>query len=481
MTIIDRPLAETPVSPGTPPARITPAAQAEESEFDPRIHHLIGMPRPMPGVRGALRGPKFMHHNRLAVGIGVANLVLFALALQAGWWTGIAGDGVIALESIATVATANFTIGILFRQQHVINAIFLSATKAPTSWPLWVRALLGKVYHVFGGVHIGAVVSGTAWFFVLLGSLFVARAGDVSTVSALTLGIAIATSVLLVVIIACATPRMRVRHHDLFERTHRFGGWTVLGLFWLLVVSTLRDATADGADGSLTGSPLFWMLLVVTVSIALPWLKLRRVDVDIVSPSDHVSLVRFDYGVTPFAGSSTTVSRSPILEWHSFANVPSPSESGFRLTISRAGDWTGQLIDDQPEKLWVKGVPTAGVGNVDRLFKKVVWVATGSGIGPTLPHLLSGDTPSRLIWATRNPRKTYGDELVDDILAVQPEAVIWDTDAYGKPDLVRLAWHVVQETGAEAVICIANKPLTWKVVEGMERVGIPAFGAIFDS
>ena len=79
--------------------------------------------------------------------------------------------------------------------------------------------------------------------------------------------------------------------------------------------------------------------------------------------------------------------------------------------------------------LWVKGIPTAGVGNIDKLFRKVVWVATGSGIGPCLPHLLAGDTPSLLVWSTRHPRQTYGDALVDEILAVQPDAIIWDTDA----------------------------------------------------
>ena len=35
--------------------------------------------------------------------------------------------------------------------------------------------------------------------------------------------------------------------------------------------------------------------------------------------------------------------------------------------------------------------------------------------------------------------------------------------------------------GAEAVICISNKKLTWQVVHGLERRGIPAFGAIWDS
>lgn len=114
-------------------------------------------------------------------------------------------------------------------------------------------------------------------------------------------------------------------------------------------------------------------------------------------------------------------------------------------------------------------------------LKKVIWVATGSGIGPCLPHLFSQETPARLIWATRNPRKTYGDELVEEILESQPEAIIWDTDAHGKPDMVKLAYKAYKDFDAEAVICISNKKLTWKVVYGMESRGIPAYGAIWDS
>ena len=47
--------------------------------------------------------------------------------------------------------------------------------------------------------------------------------------------------------------------------------------------------------------------------------------------------------------------------------------------------------------------------------------------------------------------------------------------------MVKLAYQAVLAFDAEAVICISNKNLTWQVVEGMERHGIPAYGAIWDS
>jgi NAD(P)H-flavin reductase len=222
------------------------------------------------------------------------------------------------------------------------------------------------------------------------------------------------------------------------------------------------------------------MLVVLTFSIALPWLRLRKVPVQLLRTSSHAVIARFGH-VTPFAGSSNAISLNPLLEWHSFANIPAPGQAGFRLIISRAGDWTGEFIEQMPTHVWVKGITTAGVAHIETLFKSVVYIATGSGIGPVLPHLLARQVPIHLIWSTRNPRKTYGDELVEEILRAEPDALIWDTDVLGKPDLVQLAYDAVQATGAEAVICISNQALTQRVVEEMEGRGIPAYGAIWDS
>ncbi|WP_367128973.1 hypothetical protein [Saccharothrix sp. HUAS TT1] len=396
---------------------------------------------PAARLRLKLRRRPFTHHNRLAAAVVLANVV--------------AAFGVDSARALADLVVVNVALAVLIRQQHVVNLLFRLATSAPTTWPLRVRWALGKVYH-FGGLHVGAALCATAWFAVLAWVL-----ADPLTWTILALMAAMVVS---------ALPGLRARRHDLFERVHRFAGWTVLVLF----------AAHSARQPGFAGSTQFWLLLLVVASVALPWARLRRVPVRITRPSRHVALVSFDH-VTPFAGSSTAVSRHPLLEWHSFANVPTPGRTGFRLTISRAGDWTGSLIDDLPTHLWVKGVPTAGVGNIDKLFTRVVWVATGSGIGPCLPHLLSGGTPARLVWSTRTPRATYGDDLVDEIEAVQPDALVWDTVRDGKPDLVELALRAHREFAAEAVICISNKKTTWHVVEELEARGVPAFGAIWDS
>ncbi|QNP72863.1 hypothetical protein IAG44_27810 [Streptomyces roseirectus] len=396
--------------------------------------------------RRLLKHPRLMHYNRLAATVFLVN----AVCLYASW--------PVTEQGMAHAVLTNLALAILVRQQYVINFLFRVATSAPVSWPLRVRWTLGKVYH-FGGLHVGGALAGTAWFAAL----------TLTTSNEAVMAVSWVLLALLLVIVATALPPFRARHHDHFEKIHRFGGWSALALFW---THTLLTATGPVEPA---------VLAVVTFSVALPWLRLRKVDVRVERPSPHVVLARFDYGETPFAGSSTAVSRSPLKEWHSFANVPSPGERGFRLTISRAGDWTGKFIDDRPAKVWVKGITTAGVANIEVLFRKVVYVATGSGIGPCLPHLLAAEVPSRLVWATRDPRVTYGDTLVDEILAVQPDAVVWDTSRRGKPDMVELAHAAYRDFGAEAVICISNKKLTWQVVHGLERRGIPAYGAIWDS
>ncbi|HET8640974.1 MAG TPA: hypothetical protein VFM37_03495 [Pseudonocardiaceae bacterium] len=446
-------LPAPPAPPPAPPAALPLAAPSVAPPPAPPVAPQVPLPPPIPLVRRVFKHPKLMHHNRLAALVLLAN----AVVLLAG------------TMHPADAALANFALAILIRQQYVINLLFRLATAAPTSWPLKIRWTLAKVYH-FGGLHIGGALAGSLWFLGFTASL------TISGGPGALLAVSYALVALLVLITAAAVPRFRARFHDRFERVHRFGGWTALGLFW---AHTVLFVQAQGV--TVLRAPSVWVLAVITFSVALPWLRLRRVAVRIERPSPHVALARFDHGVTPFAGSSTAISRRPLLEWHSFANVPAPGESGFRLTISRAGDWTGSFIDDAPRHVWVKGITTAGVANIETLFTKVIYVATGSGIGPVLPHLLAAQVPSRLVWVTRDPRATYGDALVDEILAVQPLATIWDTGKHGKPDMVAMAHNAYAEFGAEAVICISNKRLTWQVVHGLERRGIPAYGAIWDS
>ncbi|KAG5221331.1 NRPS protein biosynthetic cluster [Salix suchowensis] len=136
---------------------------------------------------------------------------------------------------------------------------------------------------------------------------------------------------------------------------------------------------------------------------------------------------------------------------------------GLLARCLQGGDWTSKQIADPPKKLWVRGIPTCGVLRIVPLFRRVVFVATGSGMAHRVPI--------RLLWTSPDVRKTFGDKLVDSILAASPDAVIYvlatDTRKYGKPDMVKLVYRLVREFDAEAVCVISNQKLTRKVVYGM--------------
>ena len=396
--------------------------------------------------------PYLMPYNLLAVGVIASNLCYAWHARPT------------EVETLFNIILVNFSAALLIRQQYVINFLFRICTALPHSLPLAIRRVGAKIYH-FGGVHVGTYFSGTLWLAYLCVVLHNMR--PLFYLTCLHL-------LVLSVVIVISLPALRAKWHNLFEYSARWGNWLALLLLWLEAYFW----------GQMNGT-LAWyfppLLLLLSWHTILPWLRLRKVPVQVTTPSRHIAVLQFDYGVTPFAGSSTEISLNPLWEWHAFANVPSPQQRGFRLTIARAGDWTGRYIDCPPTQVWVKGVPTAGVGNIEKLFRRVLWVATGSGVRPCLPHLLSQKVAAHLVWATRDPRATYGDALVDEILTVQPQALIWNTTATGKPDLVKLAWQEYQHCGAEAVICIANKKATWRVVYALESRGVPAFGAIWDS
>lgn len=426
----------------------------------------VDMPAAISRGRRILKHPRLMQSNRLALAVLLVNLSVLGWGLRSGSWNSVG--------NLALVAQLNFALGILVRQQFFVNGLSRVVMNVPKSWPLRLRWALAKGYHL-GGLHVGGSACGTFWF---LGLVAVA-AGQVG--ASLMLVYCVQAG-LLIGIVMTARPKLRARRHDLFERVHRFGGWGLSALFWtgaILLANERRGAEPLGL--ALVSTPTVWVLVITTVSSLIPWLLLRRIAIDVVRPSSHVALVRSNGPGTPMAGSTRAISRHPLRQWHSFAVIPTAGTEGFRMAISRAGDWTGDFIDNPPSHVWVRGVATAGMANYGTVFQRVVYVVTGSGIGPVLAHILAARVPLTLVWVTRDPVKTYGQALVDEILAAQPDAQIWDTDANGKPDMVKLAYSAYARSNAEAVICVSNKKVTWSVVHGMERLGIPALGPIWDS
>ena len=411
---------------------------------------------PTPHLRPAAR--RAPAYERLVGLVLALNGGVLAFHLERGDWR--VDDGS-AASAFAALMLVNFAAAVLIRQQTVLNVLYGLAGRGSRAWPLWLRWSLSNVHHV-GGLHAGAALAGTFW---LAAFAWAAKDADATTRT-----LAYALVALALIVVGGAAPAVRRRAHNVFEMTHRFGGWTAIALFWVLALHVAGDTWE------------ICLLALLTASVASPWLRLRRVPVTVERLSSHAVVVHFDYGVTPAFASAVGISRSPLREWHAFATVSTPGASGYRLLISRAGDWTGRFIDDPPAHVWVRGVPvTAPMARTALLYERVVYVVTGSGIGPALGQLLAARVPARLVWSTRDPRATYGDALVDEVTAAQPDALIWDTTERGKPDLIALARQAVADSGAQAVFVVSNQAATTRLVAALEADRIPAFGPIWDS
>ncbi|KAK0504211.1 hypothetical protein EDD18DRAFT_491110 [Armillaria luteobubalina] len=383
-------------------------------------------------------------------------------------------------QKIALVTVANICIAILMRQELVINTLFLIFCSVPQSWPFFIRKTAARVYHL-GGIHSGAASSAVVWLILLAVQATRERVNNLGTSTA-TVALTYIILFFLVGIVLFAYPTLRIKRHDAFERIHRFLGWTATALVWAQVVLLTNDYKGDMSLGSaLVHSAAFWLMVILSLSLILPWTKLRKVPVRSEVLSNHAVQLFVDYGPHPVPGSFQRFSTDPLNEWHSFATIATPGQSGFSIIISQAGDWTTEMITNPPKEIYVRGVPTCGALRIVPLFKRVLFVATGSGIAPFTPHIMSGKVNHKLFWMAPNTRATFGDPLVDMILENSPGAVVYDTRKHGRPNIVKLTNRFVDEFKPECVCVISNQKITENVVYGLRSRGILAFGAIFDS
>ncbi|KFY66362.1 hypothetical protein V496_02104 [Pseudogymnoascus sp. VKM F-4515 (FW-2607)] len=380
----------------------------------------------------------------------------------------------IDLPSLGTATAANLCTAVLIRQDHVVNLLFTLACSVPTSAPLFIRRNCAKVYHI-GGLHSGAGAAATTWLLIFT------IAATIDSAHPAVLAVSYILIALLVGIVVTAHPTFRAQFHNRFELIHRFAGWSALALFWVqtvILTDSLRGSATLG--NAIINSPGFWLLLIATSSVALPWLNLRKVKVRRDVLSGHAVRLYFDY-TTPVVGTAVRISQRPLVEWHAFATIAKPNEKGFSLLVSNAGDWTKNQIQNGHSELWVRGVPACGVLRIAPLFKNIVLVATGSGIGPCMPVIYAKRVPARIFWSTPHPEQNFGPEIIKAVYDADPDAVIHNTKTMGRPDMVAISYRLLRESNAEAVCVISNKKLTQMIVYAMESRGIPAFGAIFDS
>ncbi|KAF3005817.1 hypothetical protein E8E13_008103 [Curvularia kusanoi] len=445
------------------------------------------VPDKLPEKRG-LHGQRWLRHRAfilyrrffsvmVLVNLAVAGFILYRKI----------GQGKRVLADLATATASNLCMAVLMRSEPVVNLLFTIFCSVPTSFPLAIRRHCARIFHI-GGIHSGCAIAATLFFsiFTITATVEIATAtpGGIST-AALVLSYMVMA--LLVAIGSLSHPTIRAQHHDIWEMTHRFGGWTALILIWVQTVLATKDLNPHvSSSQAYLNSPPIWLLSIISAAIIFPWLHLRKVPVRSEVLSNHAVRLWFDY-TTPVVGTAVRLAERPLVDWHGFATITNPktaknpNATGFSLIVSRAGDFTGRTIETAPTHIWVRGIPTCGVLRIATLFRSVVLVATGSGIGPCLAVILAKKVPARILWTAPNPEQTFGKEIVDSVLDTDPHAIIHNTRTMGKPNMSLMAYQMWKESGAEAVCIISNKKFTTKVVYDMEARGVPAYGAIFDS
>ncbi|KAH7082515.1 hypothetical protein BKA63DRAFT_583475 [Paraphoma chrysanthemicola] len=468
-------------------------------------HASAALHRPIPPATRIFRHCRytlFTVYRRLFTAVFVLNLFgLYILVRQTKSqpqrWTEVS-------NALATLASSNFLLAILMRQDYLINLLYRTAWLVPWSCPLRIRKFMARVY-CYGGIHSGAAVAGTMWWaiFTAVLSWTLVRQDTYTLTTVLVAWISLA---FLLAILILAYPTMRARYHNTFELTHRFLGWTSIFLFWAQhFLLTFTTAPSKSFIQHLIRAPTFWNLVTITALLIYPWLRLRRWTFTAAILSSHAIRLSFPNAVHKF--SCLSISSDPLREWHPFATFPAvdPDQAGGSMVISDAGDWTRGVIRSAHQKraftnayrtekgpitgdavemhFYVKSHPKAGVLSLSLLFPRVLILTTGSGIGPALSSLLERPEGqhARLIWSTRSPLKTYGAEILALVDKADPDAIVIDTDEMGRPDLLDVAWRVGREERVEAVFVLSNEKVVNWVVGGLERRGLPAYGPIWDS
>jgi hypothetical protein len=386
---------------------------------------------------------------------------------------------------IATAA--NIFVAIAVRQEDLINMSFSWVAKTPVGLPLWLRKVIADFHH-YGGLHIGCSISALLWYilFVFLNTRSLAkqiRAGKADGWMYADIGTCYAFLIAVVLVCATAIPRLRVRFHNAFEHTHRFGGWIALLVLWL----NAGVSSHDKASLPLYRNAAVWLLASTTVLIILPWTRIRKVAITAEAVSSREVRLTFPYKAMPYT-STTRFSLSPLGEWHAFATIPSSDGHSAFIVISQAGDWTRAIIQNPPSHIYLRRPAAKNFLTFAPLFDSLLLVATGAGIGPLLSLLASpaiaqmkGEGKQiRVLWCAYAPEAPHWQFVQDIIRNVDPMPKIFDSRD-GRPDLEFETQYMKEVCGIEAVMVVSNAKVTRDVVTGIKSKGDAAYGAVFDS
>eukprot|EP01018_Ginkgo_biloba_P000865 Gb_06901 [translate_table: standard] len=177
----------------------------------------------------------FTVYKRLFIVCFVLNLVGLILAAT--------GQFHYAKKKAALFAVGNILALVLCRNEAFLRCVFWLAIKVlGRSWiPLSLKTATTSFLQCLGGVHSGCGVSSIMWLIYSLVETLRHR----ETTSDEIIGVASTILGLLVVSSLAAFPLVRHLHHNVFERAHRFAGWTALAMLWVFVILTATYNPAE--------------------------------------------------------------------------------------------------------------------------------------------------------------------------------------------------------------------------------------------
>lgn len=387
-----------------------------------------------------------------------------------------------------TIALSSLLVSAVVRNPEFNSAMYY-ATRLMFFWPAFMHpakrwALLAL--HHQGGIHTGLGMASMFWL-VVYAVVQVAPTDDPALQGTAYLG-----AIILVLMGVAANRQVRRLHHALFEITHRVGLWSTIVLVFVHQSLALGNSLFLAAN--------FYLMVGVLLLAAYPWFMTRRCEIASVNATkNHLILTLI--GWAPHHG-FVRVARSWLeFEWHAFAlaHVDKRART-FDLVITRAGDWTGDLIDrycdrplEAPRSLLVR-FPSQGVAASLVAYGKVLVVATGGGAAPAICYsqqvLISGPqraafTPTvyrtavHLYWIVSRPREVFGKKYWQ-LATNYTTSRIHDTAMYGRPDITTIKRHA-ERLGVEAVFVLSNETFTVRVLKLFKGSKIHAFGATFDS
>src|SRR3954454_18034503 len=387
-------------------------------------------------------------------------------------------------RSFPLMATVSILIAVLVRNELFLNALYsvlVGSFRSPRV-PVAIKNTVTSGLLYIGGVHAGCGVASLMWLAVALGDLLT-RTTDHRPWPAFAL-----VGALLIQLFGSwvlAIPSVRGKHHNVFEYSHRLLGWSALLTLWAFVLVIVNSRTTGSAGGQpllyfASTSPEFWLTLVITGLIVAPWLTVRKVRVHCQVPSPTVVEIAFPGGSR--AGSFGRISRHALSDWHSFALVSAGRHAASHtMLISRAGDFTNELVNTPPSTLYVRRVRYPGLPYCVSMYRRSIIIASGAGMAPYVSML--SDLPDgrhRLIWIGRSFRECFGDEFCNKIFR-WPDLLLVDTASSGRPNLVSLAVDNYRSCGADALLIGSTPKETSQILSGCHALGIPAFGPSWDS